>query len=65
MKKTGLQRAGKIPAVWPFAVIAAAVCAVYANGLAGDFVCDDWPMVVQNEQLTSFRHLPSFFSGGV
>lgn len=64
MKRTGLQRAN-IPAVWPFALIAAVVCAVYANGLAGDFVCDDWPMVVHNEQLTSARHLPSFFASGV
>ena len=64
MEGTGLQRAN-IPTVWPLALVAAAVCAVYANGLAGEFVCDDWPMVVQNEQLTSVRHLPSFFASGV
>ena len=58
MKTTALQRAN-IPAVWPFALIAAAVCAVYAKGLAGDLVRDNWPMAVQNEQLTSIRHLPS------
>lgn len=64
MKRTDAQRT-ILPAVWPYALIAAAVLTVYANGLAGDFVADDWPMVVQNEKLASVRHLPSFFSGGV
>jgi hypothetical protein len=48
MKRTGLQRAN-IPAVWPFALIAAAVRAVYANGRDGDFVCDDRPTAEDQE----------------
>lgn len=38
---------------------------VYGNSLFGDFVCDDWPQIVNNKKITSYKYLPQYFTSGV
>ena len=38
---------------------------VYSGSLFGDFVFDDRPVIVNNDTIKSFRHLPEFFTHGV
>lgn len=47
------------------AIIAILTAIVYANSLSGDFVCDDWPQIVNNKKITSYKYLPQYFTSGV
>jgi tetratricopeptide (TPR) repeat protein len=38
---------------------------VYFNSLFGEFVCDDWPQIVNNKTIREFRFLPLYFKQGV
>ncbi|MDD1744312.1 MAG: hypothetical protein LUQ20_00635 [Candidatus Methanoperedens sp.] len=37
----------------------------YGNSLRGDFVCDDRPMIINNEKIASIEYLPHYFTHGV
>jgi Tfp pilus assembly protein PilF len=38
---------------------------VYARGLGGDFVMDDWPVIKENSRITALHHVPDYFTSGV
>jgi tetratricopeptide (TPR) repeat protein len=38
---------------------------VYARGLGGDFVMDDWPVIKENSRITALHHVPGYFTSGV
>jgi tetratricopeptide (TPR) repeat protein len=38
---------------------------VFARGLGGDFVMDDWPVIKENSKITAFHHVPGYFTSGV
>lgn len=46
-------------------LIAAAVFVSYANGLNGDFVCDDRPIIVDNYKIASAEYVPEYFKKGL
>ena len=38
---------------------------VFARGLMGDFVMDDWPVVKENSKITDSKYIPDYFTSGV
>jgi tetratricopeptide (TPR) repeat protein len=38
---------------------------VFARGLSGDFVMDDWPVIQDNSKITEMKYIPGYFSRGV
>lgn len=38
---------------------------VFARGLGGDFVMDDWPVVKENSHITETKFIPDYFTRGV
>ena len=38
---------------------------VYVNALTGEFVLDDWSLIVKNKQITSLENIPGIFSSGL
>ena len=38
---------------------------VFANGIGGDFVMDDWPVIADNSKITETKYIPDYFSRGV
>jgi hypothetical protein len=38
---------------------------VYARGLGGDFVMDDWPVIKENTKITALHYVPGYFTSGV
>lgn len=38
---------------------------VFASGLGGDFVMDDWPVVSDNSKITDTKYIPDYFTHGV
>ena len=38
---------------------------VYARSLGGDYVWDDWPVVKENQKITSVEYVPGYFTSGV
>ena len=41
------------------------VLLVFARGLGGEFVMDDWPVVKENSKITETKYIPDYFSRGV
>ncbi|HEC18321.1 MAG TPA: phospholipid carrier-dependent glycosyltransferase, partial [Gammaproteobacteria bacterium] len=38
---------------------------VFAGGLGGDFVMDDWPVIKENSRITDSQYIPDYFTRGV
>ncbi len=38
---------------------------VFASGLGGDFVMDDWPVIKENSKITDTKYIPDYFTSGV
>lgn len=38
---------------------------VFARGLMGDFVMDDWPVIKDNSKITETKYIPDYFTSGV
>lgn len=38
---------------------------VFARGLSGGFVMDDWPVIKDNSKITEAKYIPGYFSRGV
>ena len=38
---------------------------VFARGLMGDFVMDDWPVIKENSKITETQYIPGYFTSGV
>ncbi len=38
---------------------------VFASGLGGDFVMDDWPVIKENSKITDTKYIPDYFTRGV
>lgn len=38
---------------------------VFASGLGGDFVMDDWPVIKENSKITDTKYIPDYFTHGV
>jgi len=38
---------------------------VFAGGLGGDFVMDDWPVIKENSKITNTAYIPDYFTRGV
>lgn len=38
---------------------------VFARGLMGDFVMDDWPVIKENSKITDTKYIPNYFTSGV
>jgi len=39
--------------------------ATYSNGLSGEFIMDDWPIIAENSHLTGTHNITHFFTSGV
>jgi len=50
-----------VPEPLVYLLIAAAAIALYANSMAGDFVCDDRGLILRNERIHSLGNVPDFF----
>ncbi len=38
---------------------------VFAGGLGGDFVMDDWPVISDNSKISEIKYIPDYFTHGV